>query len=203
MTKSSMNLWGRFLFRDRGILPTKKLLILLIILSISLIITTIWGASWWFILATNIVVFLLSLLDLFFSPKKDELKIKRIMPEEMERGIVYSINVEVENTSRHSIKFQIRDGIPQSFARPFPLHGEVLKKLETRISYETRAPVRGEYAKPRRERYLAGFLRYVCIGRNIILWRSALGAQLSSWACSSRASRLRILTSRPETSTRP
>ncbi len=78
-------------------------------------------------------------------PNNKQLKMKRNLPEEMERGLPYSINLAIDNNSSHPIGYRIIDGIPQSFRRPFPLTGELRPNLSIVQSYETKAPVRGDY----------------------------------------------------------
>ncbi|WP_307412684.1 DUF58 domain-containing protein [Neobacillus ginsengisoli] len=145
MTKSLKSLWGRFLFRGRGVVPTKRLLLIFLILPIILLIGTVWETSWGFIITVNSVVFFVSLADLFFSPNKNQLFFKRSLSDEMERGISYSVELEVKNNSHHSFSFRLIDGIPQSFKRPFPLVGIAGKVSDTILTYDTMPSVRGKY----------------------------------------------------------
>ena len=101
MTKSLKNLWARFLFQDRGILPTKRLLF--VFLLVSLMLTAAWSFSLAEILTIDGVFLLISLADLLFSPKKKELVFKRVLPEEIERGLSTDIKVEVHNQGNATI----------------------------------------------------------------------------------------------------
>lgn len=145
MTKSSKNWWGRFLFQDRGFLPSKRLLIIFIGLLLILLLLSVWGISWQYVIFINIVIFLASFLDFLFIPRKKEIQFRRNIPEELERGLDYTVTIEINNLSDHAIAFSLVDGIPQTFSRPFPLKGSVKAGSETQISYETIAPVRGKY----------------------------------------------------------
>lgn len=146
MTKSSKSLWGRFRFRDKGLLPTKRLLMIFFILSFVLFLMgAVWEITWGFIMAMNFVLFMASLLDLLFSPNKNQLSFRRTISEEMERGITYTAQIEVRNSSPHSFSWSLVDGIPQSFKRPFPIHGAIAKKSAVATAYQTRATVRGKY----------------------------------------------------------
>lgn len=145
MTKSSKSLWGRFLFQDRGIVPTKRLLLVFLILSIALTVGTVWGISWIYVISVHIFVFIVSLGDLLFSPKKNQLFFKRTVMAEMERGIAYQLKIEVRNVSGQPLSYRLIDGIPQSFERPFPIAGTVPKESTMIISYETTALERGKY----------------------------------------------------------
>jgi uncharacterized protein (DUF58 family) len=145
LTKSLKNLWGRLLFQDRGILPTKRLLLVFLILSLGLLIGTAWGISWGYIITVNIVVSIVSLIDLLYSPDKNQLFFKRTLSAEMERGISYPVVVEVRNDSPYSFTYRMIDGLPESFERPFPIVGLIEKESTTIITYETAASVRGKY----------------------------------------------------------
>ncbi|MEH7355368.1 DUF58 domain-containing protein [Neobacillus drentensis] len=145
MTKSLKSLWGRFLFQDRGILPTKRLLLLFLVLSFALLIGTGWGISWSYVITINLVVFFVSLVDLLFSPKKNQLSFHRTVADELERGITYQVKIVVKNTSSYAFTYRMIDGLPQSFKRPFPLVGKIPKEATMEISYDTIATERGKY----------------------------------------------------------
>lgn len=145
MTKSSKNLWARFLFQDRGILPTKRLLMLFFILSFALLIGSDRGLSWPMIFLINVVVLLISLFDLRLSPRKNQLTFKRTAVAEMERGIPYTFEINVTNVSNQVLSFRLLDGLPPSFVRPFPLTGVLPKEANAVFSYVTKAFERGKY----------------------------------------------------------
>ncbi|NLP52788.1 DUF58 domain-containing protein [Bacillus sp. RO1] len=146
MNKSLKNLWGRFLFRDKGILPTSRLVLLLSILSMTFILLSLFvNVSWPIIFLLNVFFILFSLVDLVFIPNKKALSMTRIIPIEMERGISYHVNIVVENPTEYDMRVEIKDGIPQSFSRPFPITGMVEKNTKKQFTYHTTAPVRGEY----------------------------------------------------------
>ncbi|WHY75329.1 DUF58 domain-containing protein [Neobacillus sp. WH10] len=145
MTKSLKSLWGRFLFQDRGIIPTKRLLLLFLVISFALLIGTGWGISWGYVITINVVVFTVSLVDLLFSPKKNQLSFQRVIADEFERGISNQVKIRVKNTSAYSFTYRMVDGLPQAFKRPFPLVGKIPKETTMEISYETIATERGKY----------------------------------------------------------
>ncbi|MGM0835300.1 MAG: DUF58 domain-containing protein [Bacillota bacterium] len=145
MTRSLKSLWGRFLFRDKGIVPTNRLLIVFAILTGILLTAALWHLPWSFFLLANILVLLFSLVDLIFSPNKNQLLVKRSCPTEMERGINYEVPIMIQNASPYDVQFKIIDGLPQSFERPFPLSGKVDKETSVKFIYQTKAPVRGDY----------------------------------------------------------
>lgn len=146
MIKSLKNLWGRFLFRGKGILPTKKLIYGLVFLSIILIAFTFLGVNWIVIGAVNLLVILASLIDLTYSPKRKELTFKRHISGDFERNKQYQIEIDVMNKSEHATQMRIVDDLPQSFERPFPVTGMIPAKEGKLIRYNTSAPIRGKYA---------------------------------------------------------
>jgi uncharacterized protein (DUF58 family) len=146
LTKLLKNLWGRFLFQGRGILPTKRLLSAYLGFSLLIILSgSLFDLTWSLLIALNIIVILASLLDLIYSPKKKQLNFRRTITKELERNLAYTVEIEVTNTSEHDLSFFLIDGIPQSFKRSFPLQGKVPKASTSLVTYETIAPVRGKY----------------------------------------------------------
>jgi len=145
LTKLLKSLWGRFLFQDRGILPTKRLLYIFGLLSLALMGASFFGITWQTAAAVNVLILSASLIDLLLSPRKSQIKLIRTMPEEMERGISYSVKITIRNISAYSFSFRLLDGLPQSFNRPFPFNGKVRNDSEINTVYETAASVRGEY----------------------------------------------------------
>ena len=100
MTKSLKNLWARFLFQGRGILPTKRLLSAYLIFSLLVILLgSLLDITWSLIITLNVGVILVSLLDLIYSPKKSQLSFRRTITKELERNLSYTVEIEVSNTS--------------------------------------------------------------------------------------------------------
>ncbi|MDW2880004.1 DUF58 domain-containing protein [Cytobacillus sp. T106] len=146
MTRQSMSLWDRFLFRDRGILPGKRLLIGMFILSLALAAAAaIWGVPWKLAAGLNIGFLLLSFADLAFLPKSSQIKLKRRVPEEMERGLPADVGIEIENHSQLPLTLRIIDDLSDSFARPFPLKRKLAGNTRGTVQYETAASIRGHY----------------------------------------------------------
>ncbi|MED4226905.1 DUF58 domain-containing protein [Neobacillus cucumis] len=103
------------------------------------------GLSWAFIITFNLLTLCISLLDLFFLPRKQQLTITRMLPTELERGISYSLEIEISNSSPYSLFYRLVDGLPQTFNQPFPLKGQIPKDSAQVITYHTTAKVRGNY----------------------------------------------------------
>lgn len=146
MTKLLKSLWARFLFQDKGISPTRKLLVVFLIFSFAVIaMSTLLGLSWLWLFIVNGTILLGSLLDLSFSPKRSELTGERRITGEMERGITYTVEIELRNASPYAANIRLKDGLPQSFQAPFPLKGNIKGRESTALSYEVLAPIRGKY----------------------------------------------------------
>jgi uncharacterized protein (DUF58 family) len=127
---------------------------LLSCVSIAFIAASISGVSWTILFSITCFLMLCSLMDLLISPSKKQLRVNRKIPAELERGLYYQVELFIENASEFTAIVTIKDGLPQSFQRPFPLGGKVDAGMIKRFTYETAAPIRGEYEADRL------FLRY-------------------------------------------
>ncbi|MGM0843610.1 MAG: DUF58 domain-containing protein [Bacillota bacterium] len=144
MIQSLKNLWGRFLFRDKGILPTGRLIAFWSLFSALLLVGAFFGITWTLIFTLNLLFLLLSLSDLLFSPRKQEISVSRETPGEMERAQDYEVSVGITSRSANRFSFKITDGLPQSFQTSFPLKGTAGEGTSS-FFYKTSAPVRGRY----------------------------------------------------------
>ena len=146
MTKLLKKWWARFLFQDRGIIPSARSLLLYGIFSIVLIGFGIWiEIPWYLIFSINILFLLGTFIDLFYLPKRKDVICERNFPKDMERGIVYPIEVSVINKSRHPFSYLMVDGLPKTFKRVFPVKGKCQAKSTVIHTYETMAAERGKY----------------------------------------------------------
>ena len=80
---------------------------MVLLLSVGLLIGSVWEISWTYMISVNVTVLLFSLIDLFLSPNKKELTFKRNFFMEMERGLPYTVSIEIENHSRYSFSFRL------------------------------------------------------------------------------------------------
>ncbi|MFS0673298.1 DUF58 domain-containing protein [Ornithinibacillus sp. 179-J 7C1 HS] len=145
MTKLLKNLWDRFLFQDRGIVPTRKFLIGYAVISLMVTLLTLGGSSWISVILINIVFLLISLVDVLFTPKRSQLVFKRNITKQLERGLPYEVAIEIENHATQNCHIVLIDGIPQSFRANFPLEIEVPGSEKVTATYDIVAPVRGLY----------------------------------------------------------
>ncbi len=145
MTKSFKALWDLFLFRDRGIVPTSRLVVVFLCVSLITIALSFTVLSWAAIVAINVGVGIVSLLDLLLSPKKRQLTIRRYIEEELERGVETEAKVEVMNESEEEAFFELIDELPQTFSRPFPIKDAVPAGQKRELTYPLTPEERGDY----------------------------------------------------------
>ncbi|WP_461182736.1 DUF58 domain-containing protein [Virgibacillus kimchii] len=98
-----------------------------------------------FLISVNVLFILASLLDLFFTPGRKEMQAVRYFPGEMERGLEAEAALELRNTSGYSCTFRVVDDLPQTFEENFPVKGAADAGSVSRVTYQTRASVRGRY----------------------------------------------------------
>jgi len=115
------------------------------------------------------MILIASFIDLFFTPRRKQLIFRRSMPKQLERGITYSVGIEVENLSDLTCNVQLIDGTPQSFEVKFPLNGVLPKKKTVNLSYDFSAPVRGVYELNKL------YVRYVS---NLGLWKKQTAVEV-------------------------
>lgn len=138
------NWWARFLFQDRGILPTFKLFFIILIGGVIITLLSIWQVSWVFVVITNGLFLLITLIDLFFSPNRKQLEAKRIIPQEMERYANQKVTIKIDNQSKYPCNVRFVDGIPTSFQTIFPVDQSVVSGPNV-IEYNVFPLVRGSY----------------------------------------------------------
>ncbi|NHM34020.1 DUF58 domain-containing protein [Bacillus sp. C11] len=126
-------------------MPTKRLLAVFATLSLVLLIAALFDISWRFLVTVNVVALLASLADLRLSAGKKDISFKRIIPKEMERGISYTVSLEITNDSAHALAYRFVDDMPQSFVRSFQTEGSIPEHSAAEVRYETIATVRGKY----------------------------------------------------------
>ncbi|HAM80832.1 DUF58 domain-containing protein [Ornithinibacillus bavariensis] len=170
MTKLLKSLSARFLFLDRGIVPTKRLLIGYISISICITLFTFIGFSWLQVFMINGLILLASLLDLRSIPKRSDIQVTRSIPANLERGLNYIVNLQVQNNSNLSCHIQLIDGMPQSFISNFPIEGVVPGRGTVELTYPIIAPVRGKYLLEKM------FIRYQS---SLGLWQKQMAVQVS------------------------
>lgn len=168
--KSLKSLWDRLLFRDRGILPAGRLLVLFLIFSFGVTVLAAFSTmSWPWLFVVNGLFLLISLLDVWLAPKRKDLLFNREVPDELERGMTYAVQIDVANASAQVCHVRLIDGLPQSFRAPFPLKGTVKARGTSVLSYQVKAPVRGNYAADKL------FIRYKSI---LGLWEKQMAVNI-------------------------
>ncbi|MUV37513.1 hypothetical protein JNUCC1_01319 [Lentibacillus sp. JNUCC-1] len=171
MTKSLKNLWARLLFRDRGIVPTKRFLILFGIYGVVMIVLAATaGMGWLQLIVTTVLLIALSLIDQVASPRRKDLTFKREMPNELERDVTSEVTLAITNTSSRTGSLIIKDDVHQSIHAALPLKTYVPPQSRITASYEITAPIRGDY-------HLEAL--FVRIASRFKLWEKQTAVQLS------------------------
>ena len=145
MTKSSKTLWPRHLFRDKGILPTPKLISIFLCGIIPIFLASYWGFGWLAFLIVNGALILASLWDLWILPRRNQFVCLRSIKTDLERGQDFEASLQITNNAKSTIKFRLIDHLPPSFADPFPLKGQISSGQTLVLSYNSQAPIRGDY----------------------------------------------------------
>jgi uncharacterized protein (DUF58 family) len=143
--KSSKMWWHRLLFRDKGILPTPRLIWAAVLLVIPVLSASLIGLGWQTVIVLNGILLLVSLADLVVLPRRRQIQGQRILPDKVERGHHFTVRIVLRNASGTSIQFRLVDDLPVSFLRPFPIHGDCPGLGSTEVSYDSMATVRGNY----------------------------------------------------------
>lgn len=142
--KRFRRLLGLLLFRDRGILPTKRLLFSFLLFSGVLFLLSFWYFSWIFLGIIIVALLGFSLFDLFYSPTRKEISAKREVAEELERFEETSITITLENQSTFPCYVRVRDDLPLSFRASYPDSG-LLQPGKGKLIYYVNPMVRGKY----------------------------------------------------------
>ncbi|MBB6513178.1 uncharacterized protein (DUF58 family) [Gracilibacillus halotolerans] len=142
--KRFRRLLDRLLFRDRGIIPTKKLLYLFLALSGALFLISFLFFSWILLGLAIVAVLGLTLFDLFYSPNRKDLEVHRDVPDELERFETELITITLENKSIFPCYVRIEDDLPQSFQASYPTRF-LLQPGKGELEYSVKPSVRGKY----------------------------------------------------------
>ncbi|MHC0037598.1 DUF58 domain-containing protein [Pseudoneobacillus sp. C159] len=109
-------------------------------------IASIWGHGFRAFFILNSLLLLVSLVDWWILPRRRQLVGRRVVPEEVERGLPFAVEFYLKNSATVPIRFRFVDELPVSFEREgFPFYGSVGAGEARGIFYKTSANVRGDY----------------------------------------------------------
>lgn len=145
MTKSSTILWLQSLFRAKGFLPGPALGPGVALVNVFALGGTLLGKTWGFFLIVNSLFLLLSLFDLVRLPARREVRCRREIRPNQERGVDFAVTLTLENAGRIPIHAALIDELPPVFQRPFPIRGTVAAGAAAKWSYTTQVALRGAY----------------------------------------------------------
>lgn len=149
MTTSSMKRWPPFRFladwlQDRFVLPTGRLLLLALLGAPVAVAGQIMGAGYRAFWLYNGLLAVISLVDWLTMPRRSDLSVERTMPEQVDLGKPFSVEIALENKSGFALSYSILDDLPLSFAEAGPVVGKLASGKEIR-SYTTAGKERGRY----------------------------------------------------------
>lgn len=149
MTTSSMkrsrpfrSLVNRLL--DNGILPTRKLILLLAGGSVAAALGALAGLGYALFWLYNAFLLLASILDWRSMPRRGQVNVARILPEQTDIGRELTVSLVLENHSGQPVPYRLRDDLPFSFERPPDVAGVLSAKREI-VTYVTKGSERGLY----------------------------------------------------------
>ena len=152
MIQSLRQLWARFLFQDRGIIPTKRLLYFILGIGTILFIVSFYRFNFLINIGAILVVLLVSLIDLSFSPRRDQITLDREIPAQVERYLTDEIELKITNHSEKQMYAKWMDDLPLSIQTERPLVVDVLANQSVMVQQSIQAHERGFY--PLKKLYL-------------------------------------------------
>ncbi|WP_440898183.1 DUF58 domain-containing protein [Amphibacillus sp. Q70] len=142
---SLRRLWARFLFQDRGIVPTKRLIYLVLACGTVLFAMSFYRFDLIIYSGVALLIILLSLFDLPLSPRRSQLKLARIMPEDIERHQQDEIQLTIINESEKAAQFHWTDDLPRSIQTERQAAVDLLANQSVTLVQPIQASERGLY----------------------------------------------------------
>ncbi|MGP4039990.1 DUF58 domain-containing protein [Gracilibacillus sp. D59] len=143
--KRFKSLWDRLLFRDKGIVPTNKLIIYYALFLLAMFLLAFWQFSWLFLGIATLLMLSLLIIDAFLLPKKGDFQVERSIADEMERYDKQHVSIRIQNRTNDTFSVRLKDGIPASFQTIFPFNQQVPSGKTVDIIYEVFPQTRGKY----------------------------------------------------------
>ncbi|MDX8046388.1 DUF58 domain-containing protein [Gracilibacillus sp. S3-1-1] len=143
--KRFKSLWDRLLFRDKGIVPTKKLLSFYALFLLAIFILSLWQFSWLFLLIATLLIVSVLVIDAFLLPNKANIEVKRAMEKEIERYEKQKVVIHIQNHMSAPFIVRLKDELPASFSTTFPSNIDVPSNGKVEIPYEMLPELRGNY----------------------------------------------------------
>ncbi|WP_231710576.1 DUF58 domain-containing protein [Gracilibacillus suaedae] len=143
--KRFKSLWDRLLFRDKGIIPTYKLITYYALFTLAMFILSFWQFSWLFLGIATLLMVSLLIIDAFLLPKKEDIEVARTIADEMERYAKQMVTIQIQNRTNATYTVRLKDGIPESFQTIFPTDQFITGGKSVAIAYEVFPQIRGKY----------------------------------------------------------
>ncbi|GAB2565758.1 DUF58 domain-containing protein [Gracilibacillus alcaliphilus] len=138
------NLWDRLLFRDKGILPTYRLVIYYSVFLIVLTIFSLWQFSWFFLGIATLAMLALLSIDAFMLPSKKHIQVSREPNGELERFEKQEMILHMANLTNTHYDLRFVDDSPQSFQASY-LKQTLGANQAIQAHYTIQPHVRGNY----------------------------------------------------------
>ncbi|UOQ49212.1 DUF58 domain-containing protein [Gracilibacillus caseinilyticus] len=143
--KRFKSLWDRLLFRDKGVVPTKKLLAYYGVFALVVGILSFWLFSWLFLGIATLLMLALLVIDAFMLPPKQSFKISRSVAEQIERYQQQNVTVHIHNQTNEPYTVRLVDSWPTSFQTNYRDEQLISKSQHTAFGYTITPHQRGSY----------------------------------------------------------
>jgi uncharacterized protein (DUF58 family) len=128
---------------------SRRFIILILLGTIPAALSLIPGVGPYALLVYNAVLFILLAVDFSLTPSPESFEIKRMMDQKLSLSVWNGIDLVIDNPVQHSIRAQIRDGIPDSFGTENEvIRFEMAGREKKTVSYRVKPIKRGEYRFP-------------------------------------------------------
>jgi uncharacterized protein (DUF58 family) len=126
-------------------LPTKRLMSLYLLLTVPILIAAYFGFGWRAFFILNLLLFILSLIDWWLLPRREQLSVWRRVNSEVERDQPLQVILQLKNESSFPTRFQLMDELPPSFGKNSILTGQISSNGTRELSYEALPASRGDF----------------------------------------------------------
>lgn len=130
---------------DHFIVPTERLIKVAILGIFVTLVGYFFGIGLQAFILFQVLIIVLSVIDLVLLPKRSQLKASRQLPEQVDVHEPLTMTVNVINESGQPLTIEFRDDVPLTFAKEEPHMIYKLTKKEQQLSYALCAHERGRY----------------------------------------------------------
>ncbi len=125
--------------------PSRRLVRWALAATVASLAVLVVPGAWRLLLAANLLLLLVVLLDLLVSPRQGSLEVVRLAPERLSILQEQGVAVRVRNRARVTLRVRVRDTPPESFGVAEELSGPVPSSEEVRWEYRVKPRSRGRF----------------------------------------------------------